>query len=106
MAAESGVLGVPFVRFNGFVGRLGYLDELENKYKLGYGIRPSEPERLFDVINELVSMKDRQEQFQTRRMKMLTEKINLNSFMVWLIENYPESVRQLKDNPEYAMTFR
>ena len=32
MAAESGVLGVPFVRFNGFVGRLGYLNELENKY--------------------------------------------------------------------------
>jgi len=25
MAAEAGVLGVPFVRFNDFVGRIGYL---------------------------------------------------------------------------------
>ena len=29
MAAEAGVLGVPFVRFNDFVGRLSYLHELE-----------------------------------------------------------------------------
>ena len=33
MAAEAGVLGVPFVRFNDFVGRIGYLRELEDKYE-------------------------------------------------------------------------
>ena len=38
MAAEAGVLGLPFVRFNDFVGRIGYLRELEDKYELGYGI--------------------------------------------------------------------
>lgn len=38
MAAEAGVLGVPFVRFNDFVGSIGYLRELEDKYELGYGI--------------------------------------------------------------------
>ena len=38
MAAEAGVLGVPFVRFNDFVGRIGYLRELEDVYELGYGI--------------------------------------------------------------------
>ena len=38
MAAEAGVLGVPFVRFNDFVGRIGYLRELEDTYELGYGI--------------------------------------------------------------------
>ena len=26
MAAEAGVLGVPFIRCNDFVGRIGYLD--------------------------------------------------------------------------------
>ena len=39
MAAEAGVLGVPFVRFNDFVGRIGYLRELEDVYELGYGIK-------------------------------------------------------------------
>ena len=38
MAAEAWVLGVPFVRFNDFVGRTGYLRELEDVYELGYGI--------------------------------------------------------------------
>ena len=105
MAAEAGVLGVPFVRFNDFVGRLSYLDELENKYKLGYGIRPSEPEKLIELINELVGMENRAEVFNARRMNMLKEKINLTDFMVWLIGNYPESVRLLKVNPEYNKTF-
>lgn len=41
MAAEAGVLGVPFVRFNDFVGRIGYLRELEDTYELGYGIHAS-----------------------------------------------------------------
>lgn len=95
MAAESGVLGVPFVRFNGFVGRLGYLSELENKYQLGYGIKPSEPVRLLEVINELVRMENRAAVFQIRRRKMLEEKINLTSFMVQLFENYPGSVKAL-----------
>ena len=42
MAAEAGVLGVPFVRFNDFVGRIGYLRELEDKYELGYGIHATQ----------------------------------------------------------------
>jgi predicted glycosyltransferase len=106
MAAESGVLGVPFVRFNGFVGRLGYLNELENKYQLGYGIKPSEPERLLEVINDLVRMKNRSEIFKLRQLDMLKDKIKVTEFMVWLIENYPASVRLMKENPEYDMTFK
>ena len=41
MAAEAGVLGTPFIRFNDFVGRIGYLRELEDVYQLGYGIKAS-----------------------------------------------------------------
>ena len=106
MAAESGVLGVPFVRFNGFVGRLGYLNELENKYLLGYGIKPSEPERLLQVINDLVRMDNRSEIFKVRQLDMLKDKIKVTEFMVWLIENYPGSIGLLKANPEFDMTFK
>ena len=41
MAAEAGVIGVPFVRFNDFVGRIGYLRELEDTYHLGFGVHAS-----------------------------------------------------------------
>ena len=51
MAAEAGVLGVPFVRFNDFVGRIGYLRELEDTYHLGFGVHASPLESTKTQIN-------------------------------------------------------
>ncbi len=105
MAAEAGVLGTPFIRFNGFVGRIGYLDELENKYKLGYGIKPSEQDKLYSKIRELLAMPNLDAVFQKRRKKMLAEKIDVCAFMVWFFENYPESAGIMKENPDYQYRF-
>jgi uncharacterized protein len=106
MAAEAGVLGVPFIRFNDFVGRIGYLNELEQKYKLGFGIKPENPDKLIEVLHELLSMKDLKAIFQSRRNQMLSEKIDLSGFMTWLIEDYPDSVRIIKEDPDYQFKFR
>ena len=88
MAAEAGVLGVPFVRFNDFVGRIGYLNELENKYQLGFGIKPDEEEKLYDTVAQLLAMPNRKNVFQARRKLMLSEKINFADFLTQFIENY------------------
>lgn len=106
MAAEAGVLGVPFVRFNDFVGRIGYLRELEDVYQLGYGIKTNEVERLYKTVSELIDMPDRQKVFAERRAKMLSEKIDYAQFLTWFIENYPESAKIMKDNPDYQYRFR
>jgi uncharacterized protein len=106
MAAEAGVLGVPFVRFNDFVGRLSYLNELENKYILGFGHITSDAEGMYKSIQKLLDMENRKEVFQTRRSKMLADKINYADFQTWFIENYPESVTVLKDNPDFQYNFR
>jgi len=106
MAAEAGVLGVPFVRFNDFVGRIGYLAELEDVYKLGYGVKTNEVERLYKIISELIDMPDRKEIYQERRQKMLSEKINFERFLTWFIPAYPESTRIMKANPEYQNNFK
>ncbi len=90
MAAEAGVLGVPFVRFNDFVGRIGYLNELENKYQLGFGILTGEADRLLRTVNELVSMPDIREEWRSRRRRMLEDKINAAGFITNFIENYSE----------------
>lgn len=105
MAAEAAVLGTPSIRFNDFVGKLGYLEELEHKYGLTYGIKTSEPERLFQKIDELLAMPNLKEEFQKRRQKMLNEKIDVTAFMVWFIENYPESVKVMQENPDYQYNF-
>lgn len=109
MAAEAGVLGVPFVRYNDFVGRIGYLNELENVYHLGFGIKASQEGsdvRLYTAVEEILSMPNRKEEWQSRRQKMLSEKIDYAQFLTWFIENYPESSKTMKENPDYQFRFK
>ena len=118
MAAEAGVLGTPFVRFNDFVGRIGYLRELEDTYELGYGIhasvltedspirrtdgtlQPSGVEQLYETVKSLVAMPahDRHNLFHSRRQQMLHDKIDYAKYLTWFIENYPASAKETKDN--------
>jgi hypothetical protein len=51
-------------------------------------------------------MPNLKEEWQKRRMKMLADKIDVTAFMVWFIENYPESVRIMKTDPDYQYRFR
>jgi predicted glycosyltransferase len=95
MTAEAAVLGTPALRFNDFVGKLGYLEELEHRYSLTYGIKTSEPEKLFKKIDELLKMKNRKQVWQQRRQEMLKDKIDVTAFIVWLIENYPKSAKEI-----------
>ena len=106
MAAEAAVLGTPSLRFNDFVGKLGYLEELEHRYGLTYGIKTSESEKLFNKIKEIINNPTLKNEFQKRRQIMLLEKIDVTAFMVWLIENYPESAKIMKENPDYQYKFK
>jgi len=106
MAAEAGVLGVPFVRYNDFVGRIGYLNELENEFQLGYGIKTKDVEDLYSTISELVALPDRLQIFQERRKKMLSKKIDFAKVLTWFIEDYPNSAKTMKLNPEYQNKFK
>lgn len=122
MAAEAGVLGTPFVRFNDFVGRIGYLRELEDVYQLGYGIhatplkddspirltngqvQPSGTEALYKAVEDLVAMPadERKRIFSERRERMLSEKIDYAKYLTWFIENYPASQQKTRENQENA----
>ena len=109
MAAEAGVLGVPFIRYNDFVGRIGYLRELEDHYILGYGIKASDPgaeEELLNLLREMLSDRELTAKHQQRRQKMLSEKIDYAQFLTWFIESYPDSARIMKENPDYQWRFR
>ena len=106
MAAEAGVLGIPFVRFNDFVGKIGYLRELEEVYHLGFGIKTDQVDALYDTVERLIRMPDRKLVFQQRRQRMLAEKIDFSKFLAWFIESYPESARIMRDNPDYQLSFK
>jgi uncharacterized protein len=82
MAAEAMVLGVPSVRINTFVNKISYLDELENKYELGYGFFPNEHNTIIETIKHLSSAPEVRDVWQQRKQKMLSDKIDLNAWMV------------------------
>lgn len=106
MAVEAAMLGTPSLRFNDFAGRVSVLEELEHKYELTFAIPPSEPQRLYDKVEELLATPELRELFQQRRQQMLSEKIDVTAFFTWFIENYPESRQTMRENPEYQWRFK
>jgi uncharacterized protein len=101
MSVEAAMLGTPSIRYNDFAGKISVLEELESKYALTFGIKTSEQNKLFNKIDELFLILNLKEEFQRRRKKMLADKIDVTAFMIWFIENYPESKNIMKENPNY-----
>lgn len=106
MSVEAAMLGIPSLRFSDFSGRISVLEELEHKYELTFGIKTDNAQGLYDKMKELLSLPNLREEFQRRRKKMLSEKIDVTAFFVWFIENHPISRRTMKENPEYQSRFR
>jgi hypothetical protein len=106
MAVEAAMLGTPGLRFNDFAGKIGVLEELEHKYGLTYAIPSSDPQRLYAKVDELLAVLDLRDVFKQRRQKMLSEKIDVTAFYTWFIENYPESGKIMKEDPNYQYRFK
>jgi len=94
MSAEAAVLGTPALRFNDFVGRISYLEELEHRYQLTFGYHTNQYNEFLQHVLKLVEMNNRKEVWRERRSKMLSEKMDLNAFMFDLLPrlaNYPKN---------------
>ncbi|MBN1661657.1 MAG: DUF354 domain-containing protein [Anaerolineae bacterium] len=88
MAVEAAVLGTPALRCNTFVGRISVLQELEHKYGLTYGFRPDETQAMFSQIEELLGRADLHDEWQSRRARMLRDKIDVTAWMVDFVEHF------------------
>lgn len=105
MTSEAAVLGTPAIRSNTFVGRIAYLEEEEHKYNLTYGFKPDETEKMFAKIIELLKVSNLKEEWQKRRQRMLTDKIDVTAFLIWFVENFPESSKIMKTDSSYQYRF-
>jgi len=106
MASECAVLGTPSI-FHDNDGR-GYTDEEENKYGLVFNYTESSEDQKKSIVKgiELLNVPNLKQEWQNRRKKMLEDKIDVTAFMVWFIENYPQGVKIMKENPNYQLNFR
>jgi len=106
MTSEAAVLGTPALRMNSFVGKISYLEEQEKKYGLTYGFLPDNFNGLLTKIDELLSILGLKEEWQKRRQRMLNDKIDVTAFLEWFVDNYPKSVKIMKNEPAYATRFK
>jgi len=91
MATESAILGTPAIFVS--TSRRGYTDELESRYGLVYTF--SDPKTMeknaLEKAFELLGNENVKGEWEKKRRKMLSEKIDVTKFMTEFIENYPES---------------
>jgi len=105
MTTEAACLGVPAIKCNDYVADDdSNFIELEKEY--GAIFRFTNPDEALSKLNQLLDMPNLREQWMDKRRKILSDKIDLTSFMVWFIENYPESVREMRANPEIAARYK
>lgn len=102
MASECAVLGTPAIYVNS-LPLMGYLkEEKEN----GLLFHFSNSDGVLDKALELLNIPNLKKEWQNRRQKMLSDKIDVTAFMVWFIENYPDSAKIMKENPDYQNKFK
>jgi uncharacterized protein len=100
-ASEACVLGIPSLYINS-LPLMGYLKEEKDS---GLLFHLNKPEDVLLKAKEIINMQYSKEIFYEKRQKLLKEKIDVTSFMVWFIENFPESFRIMKENPGYQNRF-
>jgi hypothetical protein len=44
--------------------------------------------------------------WQAKRQRMLSDKINVTEFLIWFVENWPESFKIMKENPQFQEMFK
>ena len=78
--------------------KISVLEELEHKYGLTCAIHSTQPDRLYQIIEEWLAMPNLKEEWHKRRDKMLSEKIDVTAFYTWFLEGFPQT-RELKYDP-------
>ena len=95
MASEAAVLGIPSIYIDE-VGR-GYTDE-EGKVGLVYNYKPAQQEEAIMKSEELIKLSSLKK-YQQLNKQFLNDKIDVSEFLVWFVENFPESFKIMKENP-------
>ena len=106
MASECAMLGTPSIYLDN-TGRY-YTKDLESKYGLVFNYSESEEDqqRAIEKGIEILKTPNIKDEWQIKRKKMLADKIDVTAFLVWFIENYPDSVTVMRQNPDFQYRFK
>lgn len=93
-ASECAVLGTHAIYVNTL--GLGYIAEEAEKYNLvsDFSSRPCTDETVLAEVDRLLGNSNLWEEGKKKVKQLLQEKTDVTAFMIWLIENYPDSVNK------------
>ena len=106
--AEASILGVPSIINHNT--KSYYLFDQQYNYNLCYCYSESEEDqtKALDKCIELLK-KDKTvlyNEWHVKRNKLLADHIDVTAFLVWFIENYPDSIKTMKENPDLQYKFK
>jgi len=95
MASEAAVLGTPAIFLNN--KHFGCIDD-QAEYGVLFQYSESQEDqlRLIDKSVELASRTDKSE-YKQKAIRMTNDKIDLSAFLFWFVVNYPESLRETRN---------
>lgn len=96
MASECAMLGTPAIYFNTI--NAGTINEQEN-YGLVFHYKSIKD--VLKMSDKLLRKADLKKEWNEKRNKMLNEKIDMTAFLIWFVENYPESAVTIKKKPDF-----
>ena len=101
MASEAAVLGTPSLYVNSL--SMGYIEEEE---RAGLLFKFIDGSAAISKVKDLVDSNYLEKEFKEKWELFLHDKIDMTAFTVWFIENYPESSKIMKENPDYQYRFK
>jgi predicted glycosyltransferase len=102
MASECAILGTMAIYVNSI--ERGYVTDQGNKYKLAYNFRNGDG--VISKVRELLQEEELKSRTLLSRQKLLDENIDLTAFLVWLTENWPDSFRIVRSDPEFVNRYK
>ena len=97
-ASEAAVLGTPSIFVSSLAGTMGNFIELEATYNLLYSFTDGNAalSKVIEILQDPMS----KEKWRVKRERLLADKIDVTAFIVWFIENYPQSLADMEGHPK------
>jgi len=105
IASECAIIGTHAIYINSL--ELGYIREEDEKYQLvsNFSGKDCTDEMVFAEAKRLLQNPNLRKEGKEKGKTLVRDKIDVTAFMVWFIEQFPESVDLMKSHPEIQQQF-
>lgn len=106
MCTEAALLGTPVVEYDDYWFEMEQMLELQYKYKIINLYQPPNFKPMLQKIEEIISSPNFKVDIIKKKNILIQEKIDVNIFFIWFMENYPASYLEYKRLPFVQYQFK